>query len=858
MRADSGTWHRKGQLKHARPRTLACNTWSFEVLDDQMDDEFPSHPSAHKDQATSEAKPRRESLTSFSHELGKAQLGTIADGGVLSTHTDVTNSASRENATLDNTLDNPITPQDLNTEHTSMPPLKSQGRVRIKYKEPPTVLASLAPTTPSVPEPEQLHRSEHVPTKSSPPSTHSDTNTTIARMSEHITASTQVTPEAAEGAKALVPYSSSSEGSDHNPRPSLDSAVQMANKKKGHWRKKQPRTDEEQEVLFRGRSVAPSNATNESWRWDPNVGALVSKTSGSPYRPALATKTSNQKMANSPANPDAPVSAVGSKLEDSVWAEEPTATAPVEQDDWTKQGNGSWDTGHPSYATQNRDNATSQTNKKDQTRTNSKPFNHNGRVRIEPRRKPKESPWIKDSLIPKGDPKRHKIRWSSPSRESSSFDSNRASSGWGTRRKRDQERNGAELADWAGGLGPASIDWDSRSQFRDHQSAAKIESWLTLTCYALEHVEPINLTGSSSEFSFTLTTSGKRELVKEEQGDIAPRYWYLPNMDGKSAKFFWSDHINIEEGDVKPVDEGDLKDAKPWWNNYMDDDHSMLKTMVHPELEGVDPDENEAERLAREHDNGAANAGESRKAAEKAKRDARRKRTLAKREKAHKFSGMHNVNQDSSSPIAIKPGLHVFLRSATKEDLSSIRDIYNRYIDNAFIVPETDRLTDIDMLERWTAIKTSKLPFIVACQRGEKIKARNTKVNGGEDMILPDKVIGFACAADWIDGKCIYRPTVKLEVFVHMEQYLKQIGSCLVDKLMGLLDPDFAERGGYDVGDELEGVEPSRTISNVLVHYSYEADNKDKLLWVSKWLKTRHGFEKVADLQGVAQKFDKQ
>jgi L-amino acid N-acyltransferase YncA len=271
---------------------------------------------------------------------------------------------------------------------------------------------------------------------------------------------------------------------------------------------------------------------------------------------------------------------------------------------------------------------------------------------------------------------------------------------------------------------------------------------------------------------------------------------------------------------------------------------------------GIDPDENTEQRRARENDKGAVNAGENRKAAERAKREVQRQRILAKRGKVHKVSGIHDP-----SSRAIKPALSLFLRPATKEDMVPLRDTYNRYIDNAFVVPETDRLTESDMLARWQAIKNAKLPFIVACQRGEVIKARNKKLR--EDMIMPDKVIGFACAADWSDGTCIYRPTVKLEVFVHMEQYMKQVGNCLADKIMSILDPQYTERGGYDVSEELESAgalsgEPLRTISNVLVRYPYEAEKTDKLKWVSKWLKSRFGFEKVADLQGVAEKFDKQ
>ena len=49
----------------------------------------------------------------------------------------------------------------------------------------------------------------------------------------------------------------------------------------------------------------------------------------------------------------------------------------------------------------------------------------------------------------------------------------------------------------------------------------------------------------------------------------------------------------------------------------------------------------------------------------------------------------------------------------------------------------------------------------------------------------------------------------------------------------------------------------SKVVSNVMIRYSYDAQNTEKLAWVSNWLNRRCGFEMVADLQGVAQKFDK-
>ena len=856
---------RKGRLaRDGKARVARCKTWR--IVDDgnalaaRSELAAQEQPEAVVSEVKVEPRDEGEGLTSFL----PCDSNTMTDAGLLlkPTCTAMTDNFSFLDPTTAHKLDihtaqtapdhfNRTQPSELN-----MTSLNKQGRKRIKYKEPP-VLASSAIATPisNEAQPSRPHLSP--PTEPSHIPAHSTPGDLPAPLTAGITSPPELTPDAIESATSPVAYPSSSAASEHERQNSpTPVAAEMGGDKKPQGSKKKqlhPLTEEDQELVFRGRSVGRSNITNDSWRWDPALGALVSNTSGASYQPTLASKAADQKrMVN--ARPD--TASVGStKLENSMWAKKTSAKATRQRKDWASTNNndwseqndkttaatGEWDTGHPPYPSTNRLNAEA-SNSKDQARTSNKTFHQNGRAR-----KPGESPWIKGSLIPKGDPNRHKVKWSSS--ESSSFDSDRASSGWGTRRKRDN--NGAELADWAGGIGPASIDWDSRPKFRGNQSVAKIESWLDQNLISLEQVKATNLTDDGSVYPFATTQSGEHVVALKDQGDIAPRYWLVAHLEGKSAKFFWLEHIDPQNDDVKPWDEEDLQGAKPWWDNYVDNEHSMLKPIEQPEEVGIDPDEENAEqRRARERDEGAANAGETRKTAERAKREAQRKRTLAKRERAHKVSGTH----DPSPSTTIKPGLNMFVRAAVKEDMVPLRDIYNRYIDNAFVVPETDRLTEEDMLARWQAIKNANLPFIVACQRGEVIKARNKKFNA-EDMVMPDKVVGFACAADWSDGTCIYRPTVKLEVFVHMEQYMKNIGSCLADKMMSLLDPQFIERGGYDA-EELE--KGGRVVSNVLVRYSYEAKKTDKLKWVSKWLKTRYGFEQVADLQGVAQKFDEQ
>lgn len=868
--------------RHEQAKAIAAQTWSFQVLDEECDHEKPHNSPPQRNHATSEDEPRRDRVTSSKQEAacGKERLSTIADECVLSAHTGITNTASLDRTNNQVMSETPTAHEHLHTEQTTkvdaaMTPVKPQRRPRIKYKEAPAVLSSTTTaTTPSAAQPRSLHPAPP-PTEASPPPslTHSETPDNLPLMTESVTTPTELTPEATYTVGALASYSTSSSESYRNSRPRLDSAIDMKGTSRGRGHRGRQTESDDQELVFRGRSsIGPSNNdTNDSWRWDPTLGTLVSNTSATSYRPPLASKSSNQQTAKERSNPSATRSAATTnlKLQDSNWAKEPAAETgsgstwdAAGHDTWNAgaTADGGWDTGHPPLPTKSRIAPTSEQNSHGHTEPPRRPFNHNGRVRIERKsKKPKESPWIKDSDIPKGDPKRHKMRWSSPSRESSSFNSSRPSSGWGTRRKRDPNNNGADLADWAGGLGPASIDWDSRARFRDHQSEAKIEAWLERTSTELEFVKEIQLTNGKNKFSFVVAPSGIRTLVDKEQGDVAPRYWMPTTMDGMTLDAFWMQHIHIKDNDVTPFDTDDLRNAKPWWRTYVDGIHDMLLVSSPPEVAGVDPNENEAEKLAREHDNGGAHAGENRKAAEKAKREAHRKRTLARQAKAHKISATYAANNDAVATNTIKPGLNLFIRSVTKDDMIQVRDIYNRYIDNAFVVPETTRLDENDMLQRWQDIKSAGLPFIVACQRGDKIKARNKKVNGGEDRIMPDRVVGFAYADDWSDGTCIFRPTVKLGLFVSMEHYMKHIGDCLADKMMCLLDPSFIGRGGYDVVDgELDTDGPKRAISNVLVRYSYEAERTEKFLWVSKWLKKHFGFEKVADLKGVAQKFDKQ
>ena len=83
---------------------------------------------------------------------------------------------------------------------------------------------------------------------------------------------------------------------------------------------------------------------------------------------------------------------------------------------------------------------------------------------------------------------------------------------------------------------------------------------------------------------------------------------------------------------------------------------------------------------------------------------------------------------------------------------------------------------------------------------------------------------------------------------------MKGIASCLLDKLLALLDPDYVERGDFDtVGDDLDPVSPSRIIKTLIVNYAYDSERSDKLDWVSRWL-SKQDFEQTGNLLGIGNK----
>ena len=200
----------------------------------------------------------------------------------------------------------------------------------------------------------------------------------------------------------------------------------------------------------------------------------------------------------------------------------------------------------------------------------------------------------------------------------------------------------------------------------------------------------------------------------------------------------------------------------------------------------------------------------------------------------------------------IKPRVDLYIRGANSQDIKRMCDLYNDHITTSISTPECEPLTEHDIALRIKQIRASKLPCLVAYQRGGKVVGRKER-NPDGPIILPDKLVGFAFANDYNDAVGAYRFTASLEVFVDNHSFMQGVASCLMDKLLGLLDPTFGERGGFDIeGDEAEGIGASRLIKNLVMNVAF--DRLEVLEWKKRWLEHWLGFKQVGMLEGIGDK----
>jgi phosphinothricin acetyltransferase len=107
------------------------------------------------------------------------------------------------------------------------------------------------------------------------------------------------------------------------------------------------------------------------------------------------------------------------------------------------------------------------------------------------------------------------------------------------------------------------------------------------------------------------------------------------------------------------------------------------------------------------------------------------------------------------------------IRDAREEDSQSISAIYNYYVLNTSITFEETPISAEIIKERILATRADGLPWIVI---------ENEKGD----------VTGYAYASKW-KGRCAYKYSVEITVYLHPDQGGKGLGTKLYEKLFALL-----------------------------------------------------------------------
>ena len=108
----------------------------------------------------------------------------------------------------------------------------------------------------------------------------------------------------------------------------------------------------------------------------------------------------------------------------------------------------------------------------------------------------------------------------------------------------------------------------------------------------------------------------------------------------------------------------------------------------------------------------------------------------------------------------------ITIRPVASADASAIARIYNHYIEHSIITFEEEQLVAADIVQRVKEAEDDGLPYLV--------------------LLDGDQLQGYAYASKW-KGRCAYRHTVEVTVYLSSDAGGKGYGSSLYQALFQLL-----------------------------------------------------------------------
>lgn len=392
------------------------------------------------------------------------------------------------------------------------------------------------------------------------------------------------------------------------------------------------------------------------------------------------------------------------------------------------------------------------------------------------------------------------------------------------------------------------FDPDSRNKRAPHRTSTPIDQ------------DPKNL---SFHVNKSTVPGGRVYFVPPDQQrdkpmvDLVPRAWIPEVLEpGQTLQSLWHDQVNAQ---LRPQDESDLTDTKPFWELYLSPYTGAQLLPTQPHLLGCDTTEDTPQDTElREKDRGSQgwinqylqnpNAFMKARFGRKATPGPGRERSV-RYDAPPQSEKASLVAREPTIDHTLKPELNLFIRMAELSDIPQITAIYNHYIKNSVCTPELDCVTIEDMRDRLESVRRTHLPFIVCCSlRGYGGSKRH------KDRPPGDTVLGYAFADDLCGPRTALRFTTEMGLFVSPKWTRKGVSKCLMDKLMGLLDQYYAERGGYDVCANL-GLGTQRLVSRIMLNFMNCPDDHE-CEWMIPYLES-WGFELKHNIEDIGYKLGK-
>ncbi|EQL37882.1 hypothetical protein BDFG_00915 [Blastomyces dermatitidis ATCC 26199] len=224
--------------------------------------------------------------------------------------------------------------------------------------------------------------------------------------------------------------------------------------------------------------------------------------------------------------------------------------------------------------------------------------------------------------------------------------------------------------------------------------------------------------------------------------------------------------------------------------------------------------------------------------------------------KKNQMAMQMQLSQQCRQPLAIEmnphtPKLNLYLRPIETKDIPGLLKLFNSYIQNTVRCVDLEPLSLESLEERIAECEREKFPALVAVEQ----KPRLGHALSGEE----EEIFGCILACDFTGPATIHRYTAELELFVDPKYCRLRVGSCLVDKLLEICDPDYYPNQGYHFDcaaaqADVYRAGKNRQVARLIFILHHVADNDGDYQWTKEWLVSKFGFEEQALLKGTGLK----